>query len=80
MSTQTERKPSLPPRIVITAAWLVHRALYRLTGGRFGLRRPSDKTYGMMRIDTTGKRIRRAPWPKPRWSAARGLGGLSPAW
>ena len=53
---EAERKPSLPPRWVIRAAWLVHRALYRLTGGRFGLRRPSGKTYGMMRIDTTGRK------------------------
>jgi F420H(2)-dependent quinone reductase len=53
---EAERKPSLPPRWVIRAAWLVHRALYRVTGGRFGLRRPSGKTYGMMRIDTTGRK------------------------
>jgi deazaflavin-dependent oxidoreductase (nitroreductase family) len=56
MSMEDERKPSLPPRWFIRVAWLVHRALYRITGGRFGLRHPSDKTYGMMRIDTTGRK------------------------
>ena len=53
--TETIRKPFLPPRWVIRAAWFLHRALYRFSGGRFGLRKPS-KTYGMMRIHTTGRR------------------------
>jgi len=53
---QTTRKPFLPPRWFIRAAWAVHRALYAVSGGRFGLRKPSAKTYGMMRIHTTGRR------------------------
>ena len=53
---QTTRKPFLPPRWFILAAWAVHRALYAVSGGRFGLRKPSAKTYGMMRIHTTGRR------------------------
>ncbi|MFL5757579.1 MAG: nitroreductase family deazaflavin-dependent oxidoreductase [Chloroflexota bacterium] len=52
----TTRKPFLPPRWVIRVAWLAHRALYRVTGGRFGLRKPTTKTYGMLRIHTTGRR------------------------
>jgi F420H(2)-dependent quinone reductase len=35
---------------------VVHRALYTITGGRFGLRKPNPKTYGMLRIHTTGRR------------------------
>ena len=50
------RKPWLPPRWFIRAAWIVHRALYSVTGGRFGLRKPNPKTYGMLRIHTTGRR------------------------
>ena len=46
----------LPPRWFIRAAWAVHRAMYSLTGGRFGLRRASDETWGMMRLRTIGRR------------------------
>jgi deazaflavin-dependent oxidoreductase (nitroreductase family) len=46
----------LPPRWFIRLAWAVHRAIYRVTGGRRGLRPPSAKTYGMMRIHTLGRR------------------------
>jgi len=53
---QTTQKPFLPPRWFIRTAWAVHRALYAVSGGRFGLRKPSAKTYGMMRIHTTGRR------------------------
>jgi len=52
----TTRKPFLPPRWFVRVAWVAHRALYRVTGGRFGLRRPTTKTYGMLRIHTTGRR------------------------
>ncbi|MEM8905642.1 MAG: nitroreductase/quinone reductase family protein [Actinomycetota bacterium] len=48
--------PRLPPRWVIRAAWRIHRGLYRLTGGRFGLRRPRPDTYGLMRMTTVGRR------------------------
>ena len=46
----------LPPRWVIRAFWAGHRAIYRLTGGRFGLRPATDKTWGMMRLRTIGRR------------------------
>ena len=47
--------PFLPPRWFIRAAWAVHRAIYRMSGGRFGLR-PPTKTYGTLRIHTIGRR------------------------
>jgi deazaflavin-dependent oxidoreductase (nitroreductase family) len=53
---QAPERPFLPPRWFIRGAWIVHRALYRLSGGRFGLRKPTPKTYGMLRIHTTGRR------------------------
>jgi F420H(2)-dependent quinone reductase len=53
---QSNRAPFLPPRWFIRAAWAVHRALYPISRGRLGLRRPTAKTYGMLRIHTTGRR------------------------
>src|SRR5207244_6162330 len=55
-SMQTRQTPFLPPRWFIRGAWAVHRALYAISGGRFGLRKPTAKTYGMLRIHTTGRR------------------------
>src|SRR6476661_2105593 len=47
--------PFLPPRFVIRAAWLIHRAIYRISGGRRGLRPPTE-TFGTLRIHTIGRR------------------------
>jgi deazaflavin-dependent oxidoreductase (nitroreductase family) len=47
--------PRIPPRWLIRAAWLVHRALLRITGGRIGLR-PPGKSFGMLRLTTVGRR------------------------
>jgi len=52
---QTGPRPFLPPRWFIRGAWAVHRAIYSISGGRFGLRKPA-KTYGMLRLHTTGRR------------------------
>lgn len=60
MSTTMTDKPFLPPRWFIHAAWRFHRGLYRLTGGRFGLRVPRPDRYGLMRITTTGRRSGKA--------------------
>jgi deazaflavin-dependent oxidoreductase (nitroreductase family) len=46
----------VPPRWFVRAAWQVHRAMYRVTGGRFGLRRPRNGRWGMFRLTTTGRR------------------------
>lgn len=48
--------PRLPPRWFIRLAWVVHRALYSITGGRLGLRRPTPTRWGMMRLRTVGRR------------------------
>ena len=48
-------KPFLPPRFVIRGAWAIHRAIYRISGGRRGLRPPSE-TYGTLVIHTIGRR------------------------
>jgi F420H(2)-dependent quinone reductase len=51
-----DSKPFLPPRWFIRVAWAVHRAIYRVTGGKRGLRPPTARTYGLMRLHTTGRR------------------------
>jgi F420H(2)-dependent quinone reductase len=50
------RKPWLPPRWFIRLAWVVHRALYRLSRGRRGLRVPTPGRFGLMRLRTVGRR------------------------
>ncbi len=51
-----DAKPFLPPRWFIRLAWAVHRAIYTVSGGRRGLRPPTSKTYGTLRIHTIGRR------------------------
>jgi deazaflavin-dependent oxidoreductase (nitroreductase family) len=46
----------LPPRWFIRAAWKIHKALYRRSGGRFGLRAPRSDRYGLAYLTTTGRR------------------------
>ena len=52
----SEKRPFLPPRWFVRLAWSVHRGLYRVSRGRFGLRRPKPGKYGMMRLTTIGRR------------------------
>ena len=57
MTAERPRTATLPPRLVIRAAWVLHRAIYRFSGARIGLRPPvaGDK-FGMMRLRTLGRR------------------------
>ena len=48
--------PWLPPRWFVRLAWVVHRAIYRLTGGRLGLGLPKVDRWGTMRLTTVGRR------------------------
>ena len=57
--TDTTKSPWLPPRWFIRLAWKVHKGLYRITGGRFGLRRAKGNRYGMMRVTTIGRKTGR---------------------
>jgi len=50
------RRAKLPPRWFIRLAWAAHRAMFRITGGRFGLRRQTPTSWGMMRLTTIGRR------------------------
>jgi len=56
MSNGNERTPRLPPRWFIRLAWKVHRALFRVTGGRRGLWPARVQRWGAMRVTTIGRR------------------------
>jgi deazaflavin-dependent oxidoreductase (nitroreductase family) len=81
---------SLPPRIVVRTFWLLHRAAYRITGGRFGLARPrAGSKFGMMRLTTVGRRSGQSriaivgyfeDGPNLVTLAMNGWGDKEPAW
>ena len=50
------KRPRLPPRWFVRAAWVIHRAIYSVTGGRRGLRSATADRWGMMRLRTVGRR------------------------
>ena len=56
MPSGSEKPARVPPRWFIRSAWAFHRALYRITGGRFGLWRPRSKGWGTMHLTTIGRR------------------------
>ena len=55
---QATTTPKLPPRWFIRAAWVVHRAIHRFTGGRRGLAHPKGPggNFGLLRLKTVGRR------------------------
>ena len=56
MPEQPDLGPRLPPRWFVRAFWALHRAAYRITGGRFGLWKPTPTKWGTMRLRTIGRR------------------------
>ena len=58
-TTDQKAAPRLP-RWLVRTIWAAHRAAYRLTGGRFGLRPPAARQWGMLRLTTTGRRSGRS--------------------
>jgi deazaflavin-dependent oxidoreductase (nitroreductase family) len=90
MTAQTAQTPRTPPRFLIRTFWILHRAAYRISGGRIGLSRPeAGGRFGMMRLATVGRRS-----GKPRFAiigyyedgpnlvglAMNGWGEAEPAW
>jgi deazaflavin-dependent oxidoreductase (nitroreductase family) len=55
-NTTATRTPKLPPAWFKHAFWRVHRALCRLTGGRFLWTPASKRGWGAMRLTTVGRR------------------------
>ena len=56
MADDRNKEARLPPRWFIRFAWKVHKGLYRISGGRFGLRRAKGDRWGMMHLTTIGRR------------------------
>jgi deazaflavin-dependent oxidoreductase (nitroreductase family) len=89
MEDKSPGSPWLPPRWVIRAAWAVHRGMYRVSGGRFGLQRARPKKWGTMRLTVTGRRTGRQravilayieDGPNLFTMAMNGWGEGEPAW
>lgn len=56
MAKEGTKPARMPPRWFVRLFWKVHRWVYRISGGRFGLRRATPDRWGMMRLTTTGRR------------------------
>jgi F420H(2)-dependent quinone reductase len=90
MTTAQVQSPGrLPPRWFIRSFWLVHRAVFRLSGGRLGLRHATTDQWGMLRLTTIGRRtgLRREAilgyfedGPNLVTMAMNGWGDAEPAW
>ena len=80
----------LPPRWFIRGAWVVHRAIYRFSGGRRGLSLPTPGSrFGHLRLTTVGRRSGRSreailgyveDGPNLVTLAMNGWGSPEPAW
>ena len=56
MTAAPAKAPRLPPRWFVRAAWIIHRAIHRLTGGRRGLWEAKPGKWGTMRLTTVGRK------------------------
>jgi deazaflavin-dependent oxidoreductase (nitroreductase family) len=57
MTAVREQTLRTPPRFVVRTFWLLHRAVYRFSGGRIGLSRlEAGGKFGMLRLTTLGRR------------------------
>src|SRR5919202_2054414 len=90
MSAARARTLRLPPRWFVRTAWVVHRAVYGLTGGRLGLWRPAaGGRFGTLRLRTIGRRSGQArvailgyyeDGPNLVTMAMNGWAAAEPAW
>lgn len=55
MTAEHNKSPFLPSRWFVRAAWVIHRAIYRFTGGRRGLWKPKGEKWGTLRLTTVGR-------------------------
>jgi hypothetical protein len=56
MCAAATRPRKLPPPWFIHTAWRVHRALYRISGGRFLWSTSNKRGWGALRLTTVGRR------------------------
>ena len=89
-TTNAARKgDGIPPRPIVVAAWAIHRGLYRILGRRRALRTATEKSWGMMRLKTIGRKSGREraailgyyeDGPNLVTMAMNGWGEPEPAW
>ena len=56
----TQKAPPKVPRWLVRSIWIAHRALFRVTGGRVGLRPATSTRWGMLRLKTVGRQTGKA--------------------
>jgi F420H(2)-dependent quinone reductase len=56
MSGAAARPPRVPPPWFVHTAWRAHRALYRLSGGRFLWATSNRRGWGALHLTTVGRR------------------------
>ena len=56
MNTAAPRPPKIPPPWFVHTAWRAHRALYRLSGGRFLWTTSNKRGWGALRLTTIGRK------------------------
>ena len=56
MSAPAARQPTIPPPWIVHTFWRAHRALYRVSGGRFLWTTASKRRWGALRLTTIGRR------------------------
>jgi deazaflavin-dependent oxidoreductase (nitroreductase family) len=56
----TQKAPQKVPRWLVRTIWILHRALFRFTRGRIGLRPATSSQWGMLRLKTVGRQTGKA--------------------
>ena len=57
MTAANREQPKPVARPVLRTFWMLHRTIYRLTGGRLGLQQPEQGAkFGMLRLHTVGRK------------------------
>jgi deazaflavin-dependent oxidoreductase (nitroreductase family) len=56
MSSTASNQPKMPPPWFVHLFWRVHRALYRISGGRFLWTPANKRGWGALGLTTTGRR------------------------
>ena len=83
------KSPFMPPRWFVRTAWVAHRAMYRVTGGRRGLWPPAPGKWGTMRLFSVGRKTGQEriailgyfeDGPNIVTMAMNGWGAAEPAW
>ena len=64
MTAERQGTPRLPPRLIVRAAWVVHRAIYRFSRGQRGLWRPKADAFGT-KATNGSTAMRSGPPPGP---------------